>query len=133
LQVDPDKQIVLQVEYADLAGRPLKSYRLLEQTQLGDRSFPGEVQLRHFSEGFLTTIRYEYWLPETSPPSSLFVPDTSTGEFIQRLREYVTQAGLGSRIESELSRADEQLQEFVERLSRMKGGKAAASGVLKRE
>jgi hypothetical protein len=55
--------------------------------------------------------------------------------FINRLKVCVTEAGLGSRIESELNEADEQLQEFVDRLSRMKGGKAAASGVsrLKRE
>ena len=130
LQVDPDERIVLQVEYADLSGRPLKRYRLVERTTLGDRSFPAEVQLRHFSEGFLTNISYEYWLPKQPPPASLFAESIETGKFIQRLKQYVTEAGLGDRIETELIRADEQLREFVDRLSRMKGGKEAASGIM---
>jgi len=133
LQVDPEKRIVLQVEYSDLAGRPFKIYRMLRRTDLGNRSFPGEVQLQHFSEGFLTTIEYEYWLPERPPPTSLFAPNTQTGEFMQRLKVYVSEAGLGSRIESELTRADEQLQEFVDRLRQMEGGEAAASGISRRE
>jgi hypothetical protein len=129
LQIDPDDPIVLQVRYADLGGRPLKTYRLIERMDLGGRSFPGEVQLRHFSEGFLTTIHYEYWLPERPPPPSLFVPDTLGGKFIQRLKEYVAEAGLGDRIEAELNEADEQFQEFLDRLSQMKGGEEAVRGV----
>jgi hypothetical protein len=133
LQVDPGKRIVLQADYANLTGRPLKTYRLQRRIELGDRSFPAEVELRHFSEGFFTTIQYEYWLPEKPPPASLFVPDIREGKFIQRLKEHVTEAGLGSRIETELKKADEQLQEFVDRLSRMEGGKAAASGIRRLE
>ena len=42
---------------------------------------------------------------------------------------YLTDQGLGGRIESELNKADEELQAFVDRLNEMKGGKAATSGV----
>ena len=130
LRVDPDKRIVHRVEYADLAGRPLKVYGLLQQTELGDRHFPKEVRLQHFSEGFVTTLHYEYWLPENPPPSSLFVPKVETDKFIQRLKAYVSEAGLGERIELELAEADERLREFEARLRRMPGGEAATRGIL---
>lgn len=133
LRVDPAKRLVVRVEYADLSGRPLKIYRLLDRIELGDRSFPGEVELQHLSEGFLTTIRYEYWLPEKPPPPSLFASNIQTGAFIERLRNYVATAGLGERIESELKKADEQFQEFLDRLSEMKGGKEATRGISERE
>jgi hypothetical protein len=133
LEVDPAQRIVRQVKYTDLAGRLFKTYRLIGKTELDERSFPREVELRHFSEGFRTTIQYEYWLPGEPPPASLFTPDVRTRKFIERLKMYVAEAGLGDRIESELKLADEQLQEFVDRLSRMKGGKAATSGIHLRE
>jgi hypothetical protein len=131
LQVDPKKRLVLQVKYSDLYGRPLKAYQLLEQIDLGDRNFPSEVQLQHFTEGFLTTIGYEYWLPEKMPPASLYAPDTESENFIERLNAYLSTVGLGERIASEIKKADEQLQEFVDRLNKMKGGKAATSGISK--
>lgn len=130
LRVDREKQLVVQVEYADFSGRPLKLYRLLKHTALGDRNFPSEVELEHFAEGFRTTIQYEYWLPERPPEAGFFVPDPSAGKFVDRLKGYVTEAGLGNRIETELNQSDLQLREFVDRLSKMKGGKAATSGIL---
>ena len=119
LRVDPVKRLVRSVEYADLNGRPLKSYTLLRDLGVGARWFPGEVRLQHHAEGFITLLGYEYWLPESPPPRSLFEPSVEKSRFIDRLTAYLTQVGLGERIRAELARADEQYREFLERLRRI--------------
>jgi hypothetical protein len=49
------------------------------------------------------------------------------------LKAYLSEAGLGERIESELNQADQEFQAFLDRLNKMKGGKAATSGISKKE
>ncbi len=119
LRVDRKRRVVRSVEYADPNGSPLKSYTLLRDIEIGDRTFPGEVRLQHYAEGFVTILSYEYWLPESPPPPSLFEPSIEKSRFIDRLTAYLTQAGLGERIRAELARADQQLREFYERLRRI--------------
>jgi len=119
LRVDPDKQIVLSVLYTDLHGRPLKTYTLLRDVRIGDRFFPAEVRLEHMADGFATQIGYEYWLPQSPPPPSLFSANPEQGRFIDRLRAYVSQIGLGERIEAELRLADERVRQFEEKLQRI--------------
>jgi hypothetical protein len=130
LLVDVEKRLVRSIEYAGPTGRALKTYHLEEESMLDDRRLPRLVHLHHLGEGFLTTIHYEHWLPEASPPPSLFVSTLETSSFIERLKAYLTGAGLGERIDTELAKADEQLREFEARLLRVPGGEAAARGIL---
>ncbi len=119
LQVDRERRIVRDVQYVGLGGRPLKSYTLLRDLEIEGRIFPAEIRLEHYADGFVSTIDYEYWLPQAAPPAELFEASNERGSFLDRLKAYATQAGLGDRIRAELERADEQLREFEERLRRI--------------
>jgi hypothetical protein len=116
LRVDPEKQIVLAIEYKDVRGKPLKTYTLVRGERVGDLFFPVEVLLEHEADGFSTQITYEYWLPDAPPPSSLFEASTETGPFIDRLEAYVARIGQGSRIRAELEEADAAVEAFFEKL-----------------
>ena len=70
------------------------------------------------ADGLVSTIDYEHWRPEVSPPDSLFVPDTEQGSFIDRLSNYLEQVGLGSRIGVERKESDARALEWEERISR---------------
>jgi hypothetical protein len=120
LNADRDKRIVRRVEYRDLSGHRLKTYRLHMETEVGERHFPRKVELEHYSEGFLTTIEYEYWQPERAPKSAIFEPSVDSVSFIDRLQAYVVEAGPGERLKRELELADEQSREFTERVLRNK-------------
>lgn len=119
LRVDPEKKIVRGVRYQGLGGRPLKTYTLVRDVQVGDRFFPGEVRLEHLAEGFTTEIGYEYWPQEAPPPTALFEPSLEQTRFIDRLTDYLTQIGQGARIREELAQADEELRRFEDRLRRI--------------
>jgi hypothetical protein len=121
LRVDPVKQVVLAVDYRDLAGNPLKTYALQSDVQHDERFYPDEVHLQHETEGFATRITYEYWFPE-APPSALFEPSLEKGLFIDRMEDYLTQIGQGERVRAEIEQADEQFRQFEERLRRIQGG-----------
>jgi hypothetical protein len=122
VRVDRHKKLVRQVDYADLGGKPLKSYQLVRESKLGDRWLPGQVTLAHYSDGFVSTIDYEYWHPEVSPPDSLYVPNTAQGSFIDRLSAYLEQAGLGPRITAELKEADQKVLEWEEHIRQLQSG-----------
>ena len=117
------------VEYTDEGGLPLKTYRLEEEVSVGDRHLPARVRLEHFAEGFVTTIHYEHWTPKIAPPPSLFSSNIEAGRFIERLKAYARETGLGGRLESDLAKSDEELRKFEERLLGMQGGEAAARGL----
>jgi hypothetical protein len=125
LKVDPTRQLVRSVAYTGRGGQPLKTYALLQEQKLGDHFFPALVRLQHVTDGFVTQIGYEYWLPEIPPPPSLFEPKRGSNEngksdrFIDRLRSYLTLIGLGERIDAELALADERVKAFEERLQRI--------------
>jgi hypothetical protein len=119
LRVDPDKRIVRGVRYTGVGGRPLKTYTLLREVQVGDRFFPAAVRLEHLADGFVSEIGYEYWLPEAPPPAAFFEPSVEQHRFVDRLKHYVTQIGQGARIRQELEQADLRVREFEERLRRI--------------
>jgi hypothetical protein len=119
LQVDTRKRIVLRVEYADLRGRPLKTYTLLSTRQIGNRVLPAEVQLQQHADGFTSTIRYEHWLQDAPPPQWLFEPSVAERSFIERLEAYASQVGLGERLRAELARADEEFRAVQDKLRRI--------------
>jgi len=122
LQVDREKNVVIGVQYTGLGGRPLKSYALVRDLELEGRVLPAEVRLEHRADGFISTIGYEHWLPGSPPPAALFDPSPDGGKFIDRLKAYLTEVGLGDRIQQELELADEQLREFEEKLRRIQEG-----------
>jgi hypothetical protein len=127
LGVDVEKQIVLDVAYTSVHGRPLKTYTLVTERVIGERYFPAEVRLEHLTDGFVTQIGYEYWIPETPPAPSMFEPTKGRTDekeeenrFVDRLRAYLTLIGEGKRIDAELEKADEQVRAFEERLQRIR-------------
>jgi hypothetical protein len=119
VHVDPEKEIVLAVEYTDVGGKPLKTYALAREIRIGGRYFPAEVRLDHRADGLITEIGYEYWLPDTQPPPSLFEASNEPGRFIDRLEAYVKQIGQGGRIRAELEEADARVDAFFEKLRRI--------------
>jgi hypothetical protein len=119
VQVDPEREIVLAVEYMDVRSKPLKLYTLVSEVRMGDRFFPAEVRLEHKADGFTTQISYEYWLPDPPPPPSLFEPSTEAGRFIDRLEAYLSQIGQGERIRAELEESDAGVRAFNEKLERI--------------
>ncbi len=122
VRVDRNKKLVRQVDYTDLGGKPLKNYRLIRESKLGDRWLPSEVRLAHHSDGFVSTIEYEHWHPDIPPPDSFYLPNTDAGSFIDRLSSYLVQAGLGPRITAELKDADEKVREWEERIRQLQSG-----------
>jgi hypothetical protein len=122
LRVDPVKRIVLAAHYRDLAGKPLKSYELQGDVQLGERFYPAEVRLRHLAEGFTTRIAYEHWRPAEPPPPGLFEPSLEQGRFVDRMKAYLARIGHGERFRAEIELADAQLREFEQRLERIQAG-----------
>jgi hypothetical protein len=114
--VDPEKQILRSIEYMDARGKPLKTYTLVSEQRIGDRSFPEQVRLEHHADGFTTEITYEYWLPLELPPASLFVPSTEDGSFIDRMEAYLGVIGQGARFRAERNEADAKVRVFFEKL-----------------
>jgi hypothetical protein len=127
MRVDRERKILRSVEYSDVRGKPLKTYILTSEQRVGDRTFPREIQLEHEADGFTTTIIYEYWLPTAPPPSSLFVPGTMEGSFIDRLEAYLAQIGLADRLRAEREEAEARVREFFERLGQSEGGERTGS------
>jgi hypothetical protein len=125
VRVDRAKKLVRQVDYADLGSKPLKNYRLMQESKLGDRWLPSKVRLAHHADGFTSTIEYEHWHPDVSPPDSLYLPSTDQGSFVDRLSSYLEQVGLGSRITAELQVADEKVLEWEERIRQLQLGEKA--------
>ena len=119
VRVDPEKELVLAVEYADIRGQPMKTYTLVRETRQADRFFPAQVRLDHQADGLMTEIDYEYWLPEQPPPASLFEASNEPVRFIDRLEAYMKQIGQGPRIRAELEEADARVEVFLEKLRRI--------------
>ena len=122
LEVDASRRIVRSVRYTALGGSSLKTYTLLRDLERGDRFFPAAVRIQHHVEGFVSTIDYEYWLPESPPPPTLFVPSMDAASFIDRLQTHLNEVGLGDRIREDRALADAQLREFEEKLRRIQEG-----------
>ena len=91
----------------------------MRDIRIGDRFLPAEVRLDHKADGMITRIGYEYWLPDTRPPPSLFEASTEPRRFIDRLEAYMGQIGQGGRIRAELEEADARVDAFLEKLRRI--------------
>ena len=104
--VDTKKSIVRRIDYADLGGKPLKSYRLVREVKEGARWLPAEVRTEHEIEGTVAEITYEHWALRKSPPDDLYRPDVTTEKFLPRLERVLTEAGLGKRIRGEIETAN---------------------------
>ncbi len=115
LSVDPDRRLVLAIDYLDLSGSLLKRYRL-EQAGGADGHFrPQEVHLEHLAEATRTTIRYEHWLPERKPAPALFQTDIEVEPFRPRIVRYLDSLGLGEVIRRELSEADASVERWKQK------------------
>jgi hypothetical protein len=119
LRINPQKRLVIHAIYTDTDARLLKSYALRKAIQLGDRWLPGEVELEHQVGDFVTSIHYEYWLPEARPPTWLFEPASTAESFLERLHVYLKRVGLGSRLGQEIEESDREVREFEEKLQRL--------------
>ena len=92
VRVDRNKKLVRQVDYADLGGKPLKSYRLIRESKHGDRWLPSEVRLAHHSDGFVSTINYEHWPPRRSAARLVLPTQYRRGE-LHRSPHQLSRAG----------------------------------------
>jgi hypothetical protein len=108
--IDKDKPIVRRVEFSDLGGKPLKSYELVRDIQVGGTWQPGEVSTEHHGDGYTTRITYEHWLLEQPPNPALYEPDVSKEKFLPRLERVLTEAGLGQRIADEIKASQAQIR-----------------------
>jgi len=116
IDVDREHDVVTHVEYADLGGKPLKTWEQIESVEVAGQMHPAHVRMRHAVEGHVTDVRYEHW-PVASPPApEIFRPELAESSFLERLRGVVEAAGLGERIGEELERADAVVREYDERM-----------------
>jgi hypothetical protein len=115
VSVDPARLLVLRVDYRGPGGRPLKQYEVVEEWRLGEHVLPARTRLEHRANGFTNDIRYEYWKPETGPDAALFRPDLAEGTFLDRLRRFLDENGLGERIAAEIADADARVRAWEER------------------
>ena len=116
VEVDPQRQIVSGIEYRGPGGGLLKSYRLMQSTQLEGHGFPGEVLLDHHVDGYRNHIRYEYWIPKQVPSPAFFRASVDQETFLARLQKLLDENGLAHRITSELDRAEERVRSYEERM-----------------
>jgi hypothetical protein len=60
-------------------------------------------------------ITYEYWLPEKPLDREPFRPSIEAGSFRNRMQKALHEHGLGDRIDTELSAADEIVRAYDEK------------------
>jgi predicted RND superfamily exporter protein len=115
VSVDLARLLVRRVDYRGPGGRPLKQYVVVEERRLGEHVLPARIRLEHRANGFTNDIRYEHWKPKTGPDAALFRPDLAEGTFLDRLRRFLDENGLGDRIEAEIAVADARVRTWEER------------------
>ncbi len=115
LTVDVGKTLVRAVDFRDLAGKPLKRYRVEEIQRLDDRWLPKQVVLEHLANGTITPIAYDYWLPAGGPPESLYEPNVDQETFRPRVVRYLDSLDLGDRIREELAKSDATVRRWEEK------------------
>jgi hypothetical protein len=118
LSVDRDKALVVAIDYQDLAGKPLKRYRVEEKQQVGGRWFPKSVLLEHLANGTRTPIAYAYWLPDEAPSPELFAAGVGEETFRPRILRYLDSLGLAASFRAELLAADESVRRWEEKWSK---------------
>ncbi len=111
ITVDEEKKIVRRVDYADLSGKPLKSYQLLRAVEIDGVSSPAEIRTEHYADGYVALLTYERWPLRVAPPAELYVPDVTQEKFLPRLERLLAEAGLGARIRKETEAAGAQVRE----------------------
>ncbi len=115
LTVDLGKRLVRAIDYRDLAGKPLKRYRVEEAQQIGDRWLPKQVILEHLSNGTLTAIAYDHWLPAGRPAADLYEPSVEQQTFRPRIVRYLDSLELADQIRKELAEADASVRRWEEK------------------
>jgi hypothetical protein len=115
ISVHPARRLVHEVDFRDLADKPLKHYRLEDAQQVDGRWFPKRVVLEHLTNGSISPIEYAYWLPEQRPPRELFRPDVEQEAFLPRLERYLGILGLRHLIEPELEAATRSVDAWAKR------------------
>jgi hypothetical protein len=111
VDVDTKNAFVRGVEYAALGGKPLKSYRVVSDEEVGGERQAKEVRTEHHTDGYFTRITYENWPLKERPSAELFAPDVSREKFLSRFERLLTEAGLGARIRSEIEASNAQMNE----------------------
>jgi hypothetical protein len=114
-KVDLRKRLVLAIDYSNLAGKPLKRYRVESLQQVGDRWFPKHVVLNHLADGTLTSIDYEFWLPARSPPPQFYLPSIDDEPFRPRILRYLSSLRLADRMRAELAESDAAVRRWEEK------------------
>lgn len=73
LTLDPERLLVLAVEYLDAAGQRAKTYETHASTSLGPLFLPTEAAMEDLETRRSSQLRYAYWLLPEPPPRNLFV------------------------------------------------------------
>ena len=127
VEVDGERQLVLQIDYLGHSAGELKHYRLTDTVELEGHALPSRVELEHRVDGFDNRITYEYWSPGDALSSELFRPESAEGTYLARMRQLLEQIGLGKRIEAEIAEADAKIRLYEERMQRSKGASSGAA------
>lgn len=90
-------QVVLEVEFYDLAGRLAKTYQASEFKRVGLIWLPGKVNLVHLGRDIHTEVIYQYWVADGVLPTELFVSQIDSLGFTPRLNAGLSQLGLTSK------------------------------------
>ncbi len=118
ISVDTQKRLVVEVDFRDLEGHPLKRYRVERDQQVGDSWYPKRALIEQLANGTRTPIDYQYWHPEHPPPKALYAASIEPEPFRPRLERYLREIGLGEQIGPELRAADASVRRWQERWGR---------------
>ncbi len=119
VEVDPQRRIVVGIEFRSPGGGLLKSYRLRQSVELDGRSFPQQVLLEHHVDGYQNRIQYEYWMPGQPLSPSLFRASLDQETFLARLQKLLDENGLTHRIAPELDEAEQRVRSYEERMRQL--------------
>jgi len=73
------------------------------------------VILEHLSNGTLTAIAYDHWLPASRPAADLYEPSIEKQTFRPRIVRYLDSLELADQIRKELAEADASVRRWEEK------------------
>ncbi len=120
LSVDPALLLVRHALCKGLGGKDLKSYELLADSDVAGRRLPSRVRMKHLVADYTTEILYEHWSQDGVLPPGLFAPNSEPPIFLDRMQAFLTERGLGDRIDAEIAKADARIQAYEDRVEELR-------------
>jgi hypothetical protein len=94
LRIDPEKQLLTEIDYLNDQREVFKTYRLEKSVKIGETWFPARMVVRNDLNSSVSTVEYTYWPLEQAPLKGVFDSDLEAGLFLNRLKQLLQRAGI---------------------------------------